>query len=331
MSNRVPVDISDIQPRNLFEREYFQILEERTRMKTQRSLGFESLDKLIYSPAAMHELTILAGESGTGKSLFGLAMELELLKKGVCVVKIFPEMGKTRNHDRFISMLANIVTKDLNLELFEKPDRMNEIKYDLSRFTDLTNRYYPVDDRNVSVETLPLYIEKAKRYFEELGVLPSDEYMVVFIDLLSLLNNWGSTAPAIEDSLANLNRVIGTLPIHVVGIVQTNESKKRSRKDSEENNLENYYVNLYDIKNSAAYKERARDVLILNRPNVIASRFDLLYNEMLDFIDVSLQKSNDGETGNARFVLDNGNGIKIYPYRDPMLFDYDDFQVTRDY
>lgn len=308
---RIPAENSDTIAANLFEDQYFKILEDRTKVSKQYSLGFDCLDKLIFKPASMHELTIIAGESGTGKSLFSLAMEIELLKKKTCVVKIFPEMGQARNHDRFLSMITKTVTKDLNKELFGKPDYLKEIKYKISQFRELTNRYYPYDNRNISVEGLREVFSKAKKYFLETGVLPEDKYMIVFIDLLSLLKDWGTAAGDIENSLADLNRIIGDFPVHVVGIVQTNESKQRTAKT--DGSIKDYYLTLHHIKNSAAYKERARDVLIMNRPIILAKQFGVNYSSTQDILDVSLVKSNDGELGFAQFVFEHSNGLSISP------------------
>ncbi|WP_192505188.1 DnaB-like helicase C-terminal domain-containing protein [Leptospira interrogans] len=304
---RIPAENSDTIAANLFETQYFKILDDRTKTSKQYSLGFDCLDKLIFKPASMHELTIIAGESGTGKSLFSLAMEIELLKRGTCVVKIFPEMGQARNHDRFLSMITKMVTKNLNKELLGKPDYLKEIKYKISQFRELTNRYYPYDNRNVSVEGLREIFIGAKKYFSEAGALPEDEYMIVFIDLLSLLKDWGTTAPDIEESLAHLNRIMGEFPVHIVGIVQTNEANQRTPKT-----MHDQYLTVYNIKNSATYKERARDVLIINRPSVIAKRIGLSYTGQ-DILDVSLVKSNDGELGSAKFLFEHSNGLRISP------------------
>ncbi|MFB5652817.1 DnaB-like helicase C-terminal domain-containing protein [Leptospira wolffii] len=327
MNNRMPVDIPAT---NLFEEQYFKILEQRTKTSTQRSLGFDCLDRMIHSPASMHEITIIAGESGTGKSMFSLAMELELLKKQTCVVKLLPEMGLGRNHDRFMSMLTGRVTKDLNKFLLRDQNLQLTIKQELSKFSDMTRRYYPNDDRRISVETLPVYIEKAKRYFKESEVLPEDEYMIVFIDLLSLLEGWGTSAPEIESSLAKLNMIIGNLPIHVVGIIQTNESNSRDRRKNP-TDVKEVYLKLQNIKNSSAYKERARDVFILNRPKILSEHYDLSYLENHDFIDVSLEKSNDGVTGSEKFIFNSNDGLKIYPKDEPKVFEHDDFPVTKDF
>jgi replicative DNA helicase len=76
----------------MFSQKYLEVIEKRLKGEQLRSLGHTSLDEVILRPGASGEITYVAGESGSGKSIFVQDIEHRLLKKNICVLKFSIEM-----------------------------------------------------------------------------------------------------------------------------------------------------------------------------------------------------------------------------------------------
>lgn len=64
------------------------------------------------------------------------------------------------------------------------------------------------------------------------------------------------------------------------------------------------------------YKERARDVLLLNRPKLVKARNNGISIQSIieeDIMRVQVAKSNDGKDGYADFIFSTSNGLSIVP------------------
>ncbi|WP_235596807.1 DnaB-like helicase C-terminal domain-containing protein [Leptospira alstonii] len=293
-------------------KEFIKELNSRSNGKPKRSLGFDSLDSFIDSPAGKGEMTILAGESGSGKSLFSLAMEIGLLRKNTCVAKLSLEMTNIRNHERLFSMLLGKDKSYFDSVTSSEKSKV-EFMQELMKQNELLKRYYFNDNPNVSLEHLPKLIPLIQNHFKSLNLLPDDGYFVLIIDLLSLISDWGVSQIEIQSSIDKLHRIIKSLPVHLIGIVQTNENDQRSGSGNK-NGL--FQLGLKNLKGSAAYKERARDVLILNRPKLMKAReegkiMDNYFDN--DIMRIHIAKSNDGRDGYADFVFTGVNGLSIIP------------------
>ncbi|EKR15294.1 DnaB-like helicase C-terminal domain-containing protein [Leptospira interrogans] len=293
---------------------YVNILEKRFNGVEGRTIGFDSIDQFITIPGREGDITILAGDSGSGKSLMALAMEIELLRKNVCVAKLSLEMSSERNSDRLFSMLLGKDSKEF-IDIENQRGKFKNLKDSVIQYDSLLKRYYFNDDSNLSLYSLPTEIEKIKAKFISDGVLPKDGYFVLFIDLLSLLDGWGQSQIEIQASMDSLHRIIKKSSIHLIGIVQTNENEQRSVKNKSVGE-KLYHIGLHNIKASSVYKERARDVLLLNRPKLVKARNNGISIQSIieeDIMRVQVAKSNDGKDGYADFIFSTSNGLSIVP------------------
>ncbi len=313
---------TDLLTASKMKERYAKSLDSREERKTQKTYGFSCLDQAHPRPAGVGEITIFAGESGSGKSILVQAIESKLIDKKVCVLKVSLEMGFDSNMDRYMSLKHGFNVDDIQFKI--KNERlMQSLRAKAEEIGKMVN-YIFTEQPTVSFTTLEKYIVSARNEFHKEGVLPEDEYFVVVIDLLSMIQGWGTEPKDIEISMNTLHRIAKKHKIHVIGVVQTNENIFRSNtrvfKKPEE--LEHYKLTLKDIKNGSTYKERARLVFILNRPLQLKKRFfpemAELWEGEPDLIMADLAKSNESDLRRIKFNFDYAKRYHISEYREPM-------------
>jgi KaiC/GvpD/RAD55 family RecA-like ATPase len=303
---------------DVFSKKYLETIEKRLQGEQNRSLGHVSLDEVVLRPAASGEITYVAGESGSGKSVFVQEIERKLVRKKICVLKFSIEMDFESSFDRYLSLNEHYNIKDLQLKVPPTPRFLDRLKKSAEELESL--KYYIFSrSPDVRLDKLDSLIIMAKQKFRDLGVLPKDEYMLVVIDLINMLKGWGESPQEIETCNNELLRIAKRNQVHILGVLQTNENSLRSGKQvfKKPEELDFYKLTLKDIKNASAYKERARVVLILNRPLLMKKRFFPDMNEIwsseLDIINCSVAKQNEGDIPMLRFVFDYQQSYKITP------------------
>lgn len=303
---------------DLFSEMYLKLIEKRLQGELIRSLGHQSLDEVILRPAGAGELTYVAGESGSGKSIFVQDMEHRLLKKKICVVKLSIEMDYESSFDRHLSLTEGYNVRDLQLKTSPSPRFIERLKRSATNLVNYKN-YIFSRSPDIRLDKLDSLIINAKQKFSDLGVLPEDGYMFIVIDLINMLRGWGEKPQEIETCNNELLRIAKRNNVHILGVLQTNENSLRSGKQTfkKPEELDHYKLTLKDIKNASAYKERARVVLIINRPLLQKKRFFPEMNEIweseLDIINCSIAKQNEGDIPMLRFVYDYKDSYKITP------------------
>jgi hypothetical protein len=166
-----------------------------------------------------------------------------------------------------------------------------------------------LDATTLSIAQLEYEIQSAKNQFRKFKVLPSDEYMVVTLDLASMMTDFGELTPnEIEIAMNKLHRVARKHKVHIIIVIQANENKIRNMKMFKKpEEIDNYYIGLEDVKGGAAYKERSRVVIGLHRPVFMKKKYFPSMKEIWeaepDIIQVHLLKQNDGDIGFAEMVL----------------------------
>jgi len=300
--------------------EYNKELDDRFEGLTQRTFGYASLDALHPKIGAGGEITIVAGESGSGKSVFVQAVEDRLVKKKICVMKLALEMGLGTQMDRWVSLrygynINSIQFRNKNPHLYDR------LKNDLARLSTLIPNYAFSQHPRIDFDSLERRINYTKNEFFKAGVLPSDEYMVIIIDLLSMLSTWGTSPQHIEESMNKLHQVVKSHNVHCIGVVQTNENQQRFGGKLFKNisEVDEFRLTLRDIKNGSAYKERSRLVLIMNRPRVLKERYfghmieDIRNEPDLVYIDVA--KSNEGKYDRCTFSFESEEYMAFREHR----------------
>lgn len=152
-------------------------------------------------------------------------------------------------------------------------------------------------------------------------MLPSDGYTVVDIDLLSMAKDFGDKTPLeIEKGMDKLHRMTRRTGVSVMGVVQSNENKFRSRILKKPEDLDFHKIGLEDLKGSAAYAERARVVISITRPIFLKQRFFPEMNHIWelepDLMHLHVLKNNDGGLGYTKLLFEKEN-FRVLPYVEP--------------
>ena len=301
---------------DVFSEMYLKVIERRLTGEQIRSLGHQSLNEVILRPASAGEITYVAGESGSGKSIFVQDIEQRLISQKICVVKFSIEMDYESSFDRHLSLAEGYNIRDLQFRSPPTPRFLDRLKKSAENLKDMKN-YIFSRSPDVALNKLDSLIINAKQKFRDLGVLPNDEYMFIVIDLINMLKGWGEKPQEIETCNNELLRIAKRNQVHILGVLQTNENSLRSGKQvfKKPEELDYYKLTLKDIKNASAYKERARVVLIINRPLLQKKRYFPEMNELweteLDIINCSVAKQNEGDIPMLRFVYDYQKSYKI--------------------
>lgn len=299
---------------------YIQELENRKLGLKIRTLGLPLLDGMLSKPGAEGEIVIVFAESGVGKSTVMKAIENGCMNRKVCVLSVNTEMVMSSSLDRLICMRENMDLGDL-LAQKKTPEIEAKIFRGIERIKGMKNYRY-VDNPTMNFNTLRMEIQKARENFYRSGCLPSDGYILVAVDLLSMFKDFGDMSPQrIEVAMNQLHELVRSDAIGFIGTLQSNENKLRGGNAifKQPDDLNWYRPGLEDIKGGSVYKERARAVIALHRPLQMKRKYfpeddwDAQHEE--DLIHVHVLKQNDGDIGFGRLLF--GHNFRLETYTPP--------------
>jgi replicative DNA helicase len=298
--------------------DYMSIMQKRKEGVVNRSLGFKIFNQYITRPASPGEMTGIVANKGSGKSIFVKCIEKELVEDRVCVVSINLEMSEESCLDRkmcletgyplreIIKMSNDSIEEDLEKELVKLREN---------------NYYLFYKESELSLTNLDSILYEAKEIFRKKGVLPEDEYMVVVIDLLDMVEEFSDSDSSykIKKAINKLHQITRKHKIHTINVIQANENKFRGGKIFKKpDELDYYKVGLEDIEGSASFAQRCRVIMTLTRPLQLKKRYFPEQMEQweleTDFINCNIVKQNDGPEGFLQFVF--GDNFNIYPFKD---------------
>jgi len=299
-------------------REYYQTQVKRRNPETRKSIGSKELDKYLTKPAAPQEMTCIVGRKGSGKSAFKTYLQNNLIVKGIPVVSFELEMSNESNDDRLICSrsglplhLITAADKDENVQRIINTEIEKLSKY---------NNYLRFCEPSLNLEKLDFLLSQAVQIFKEKEVLGEDNYFVVFIDTLDIMEDFDNAGPKeIKRNVNILHRLYKKYNAHFIPILQANENKFRMGKvfkNPEE--LDYYHVTLEDIEGGSAFAARSRVVLSLNRPLQLKKiYFPERMEEWeleLDLLNVYCVKQNDGKLFFTQFVF-GGDNFRLFPLK----------------
>jgi len=296
--------------------QYEDTMEKRIKGESKRTLAYASLDKDIERPAEPGEMTGIGADKGTGKSIIAKNIENKLINKGTCVLSVNLEMTLPSTVDRLLAIRESLVLKEL-ISPEDFPGSKRKIDIGMTKFRKLKNYlYYP--EASLTLNGLDSLIYESKQIFKNNKVLPDDEYMVVVVDLLTMIKEFsGKSGSELDFVINNLHEIVKKHNIHLIAILQTNENKFRSSQQIKNpDSLDFIKLGLEDIKNGAAFAERCRIMITVNRPLLLKRRFFPEREEEWDLEDdifwLHIVKQNDGKLFRAPFVLTNS--LRLYEY-----------------
>lgn len=300
-------DINQIYTPEELAKKHTRVMERRNAGEVSRSIGLYYLDELLTKPAAPGEITLIVGQKGTGKSITLKTIENGLLNLNIPVLSFNFEMSDESSMDRLLCIRENISIRTLQRKDLEtsNPREWYRVQTALKNFAKIRH-YKFVCEPSLKFADIDRIIYEFKYSLKSQGLLPEDDYIVTTFDLLSMVRDFKrKTWDDIEMAMDELNILVKKQRCHAIGLVQANENKFREggKIIKNPNDLDYYKVGLEDIKGGAAYAERARVVVSLNRPLYLKKLFfpekpEIWENEE-DLIYMNVLKQNDGNLGSV--------------------------------
>jgi replicative DNA helicase len=284
-----------------------------------RTTGISEIDRICIKPLNEGEIYILFGEKGSGKSALAKNIENAIINRGICCISFNPEMPLVSIMDRIICMRGNFTMRDLHSKTYDRRTLARVMKV-WEEFESIPNFLYS-DQASFDFDYVEREIDRGREIFRKAGVLPSDGYTVVDIDLLSMAKDFGDKSPLeIEKGMDKLHRMTRRTGVSTIGVVQSNENKFRSRILKKPEDLDFHKIGLEDLKGSAAYAERARVVISITRPIFLKQRFFPEMNHIWelepDLMHLHVLKNNDGGLGYTKLLFEKEN-FRVLPYIEP--------------
>lgn len=293
---------------------YIDDLEQR-KLGRKYSFGDPLLDKYLFKGAAPGNITVVTAATNMGKSTYVLSLIDNLIDNNTPCMYISLEMGTIDTFDRLIAKRLGIE----NQELY-KPENMEgiieQVKEEKENMSTRKNFYF--------CEATGVDINKLKSLIREFKQKTKKDYCLIAIDLLSGMkgfmnaNNGSSTANTIEVNMNRLEELAKEENVHILGVVQLNRQSDNSKINHVEQ-INALRPSLGDVKNSAAYAEKATTLLSLFRPKYYADRYcksDPASETMEDILEVQVLKDRNAQSGKIFKYIFDGKFFKLLPLMD---------------
>jgi len=275
------------------------------------STGDSYLDHHLPNGFPPGQITIIFGATGVGKSVLGLNLFDRQIKKKIPSLYISPEMDKIATMDRLIAKRLDVPQSFLFPAQGESrldKTALEEFRKEKAKL-EKEHRFFFVDEPNISMSDVEFLIQESKRRIRT-------EYLVVMIDLLTMVTDIGETAQELETSMNRLSAIAKRNNVHIVGIVQANRKTDDATVRSIEH-INNLRPTLNNIKNSHAFSERSRLVLGVFRPLYYMQRLfpdDPRVERETDILQCQILKSSQGRVGQLVQYVFEAEKFSLKPY-----------------
>lgn len=276
------------------------------------------LDELIPDGPRPGEIGIVASSSGSGKSTIIINAVNSLIDVQIPCMYISLEMSSIATMDRLLSKRLEIKYSDIvnPKEQGQYEDICSIIETETLKLTS-NKRFRFSEDPSMSLSDLRKHI---KKFQTDLG----QKYCIIFIDLLSMitdfmkLKNGLNLAQGIEDKMNILSAIAKEFGVHIIGVLQLNRSQESEVKCNDVKDLQKFKPNRSQIKNGGGWNERARYVITSFRERMYAELYlePLQYEDMLDIVECTVVKYNNGPIGKSIRGLFNGEYFSVEPIDD---------------
>lgn len=294
---------------------YRGVLIDRRLGKYNFSTGDSLLDKHLTMGFAPGQMTTIYGASGVGKSSFALNLFSKQINKQIPTMLISLEMDEISTMDRLIANRQRIPASWLQFkddEAIERSDQTFEkFEQGLEELKSY-DKFYLVDDSTIRISELEALCKEAMKQMKT-------NYLVCFIDLLTMFSDFGEKVNEMERSMNILNGIVKRLGIHFVFLVQANRNVDNQSIQTIEQLDKLRPKSLHGIKNTAAIGERSRIVMSVFREKHYAK--ELFPNDpQLEFMDdimkITIVKNSNGEAGNVIKYLYEPEMYRMFPYKE---------------
>lgn len=237
--------------------------------------GWGEFDKFLSTGFCPGKLSITAGRTSMGKSLWKSNMIIQMCNQGVGVLNICPEQGFDSEHDRLDSIKTRIHLKTIS-RLRELP--LGDPKFELLRQSsqEIADKwqYVCVPTRTITVAGVRSAIRRSRRNGVRIDVVTIDLF-----DRLQDVNVSENRTGNISVKLGQIAQIAQEEQVHMNLLVQINRAPE-SRKDKR--------PTLGDLRDCGSYEMDADMIFLLYREGY--------YNKDIEdnLMEVNIAKQRDG-------------------------------------
>lgn len=234
------------------------------------NIGYPLLDKGLN--LSKHDLVILAGGTGTGKTAFALNLLMKLSKNYQCIY-FNQEMGKNILYRRILSMTTGIDIRKLR-EMNLITEEYNKVNYALD---EIERRKIILINKAVTITEIERGISNIK----------TNKHIIAFVDHIGLIKAPGkSLYERMTETAKELRRISINYDCTIIGLCQLSRGQQK----------ENRTPTIQDLRDSGEIEQSARKVLLIfnEKPNE---------NKIQD-IQIIIGKNDDGDKLIKKFKFD---------------------------
>lgn len=261
------------------------------------SMGCGYLSKFVKLGLAPKFITTIFASSGLAKSSFALYLQNKFIIKKMPSCYFSLENDNYITYNRLLSMRRNINLDDYIDKEQGITSDLQEILNQEAKKLESINTFYFVEEPIISKMQLEKYIVDCKKRL-------NTDYLIVTIDLISMLSDWGSEPNEIQDSMDYLHYLARYLNVHFIIVVQANRASDNF-KPTKIQDLQRLRPTVNTLKSSNAYRERSRLVIGLYRLKYYMQMYfpdDPLLEITDDILEVNILKQNAGGLHTLKYL-----------------------------
>lgn len=273
------------------------------------------LDAKLTKKAAPGQVILVAGSTGTGKSIYGLSLINGLVNNNVPCIYFSPEMDEVSTMDRWLAMRTGIPVAEWYKSGIWIDPLFLEVERERKKVVNKPFRF--VDEPTIGLDTILHLVREFKMIYRT-------NYVCVFIDLITQVKEFitlgirnASLATVIEMAVNKLHAMSKRENVCFVCFAQMNRDADSLRLNGIEE-IDKLRPSLNHVKNSNALGERSRTVLSVFRPKYYAQRLfptDPNVEFMPDDLQVQILKQSMGEVGVIGHYLFDGPTFSLVEMR----------------
>ena len=300
------------------------VLEQRSHA-VSKTTGCYMLDKIM--PNIVPGIAIIGGFSGSMKTTYCNYLTKQRIVKRLPTVGINTELAFNGYMDNTISSMIKEPYYDI---LGISPDNNNSMidytsimgKYEgLKKRYKNRNNFYLFPRNSCSIKEVKPFLVSSRKKMK----LKDDETLFCFVDLLSMLDEFGNNesgnnkADIIEKGVNTLNNIGLSTNTLIIGTIQMKRVEPVKRIEREED-IEKFRPTLAGLKSSGSWEERARWVMVLHNPYHIVHKTPcnpIIQDTIDPILELTILKDTyTGKTGDTIKYYFNSTYKSLLPYEE---------------
>lgn len=234
------------------------------------NLGYPLLSSMLN--ISKHDLLILAGGTGTGKTAFALNLLMKLSKNYQCIY-FNQEMSKNILYRRMVSMTTGIDIRKLR-ELNLTKEENNKMSYVLNE----------IEKRKIILMNKAVTINEIERGISN---IKTGRHIIAFVDHIGLIKAPGKSLYERTTEIAKeLRRISINYDCTIIGLCQLSRETQKDNKPP----------TLQDLRDSGEIEQSARKVILLYNENPSENQ--------IQEMQIIIGKNDDGNKQIKKFRFD---------------------------